>query len=67
MAKTKTADAGGEKTNRGKKPTERPTLEKLQSEIAARANEIYLRRIGSNESGDQLSDWLHAESDIKSK
>ena len=45
----------------------RPTLNQLQEEIRAKAHEIYLQRISSGEPGDDLSDWLRAEAEIKQK
>jgi hypothetical protein len=40
-------------------------LQDFMEEIRARANEIYLKR--GNAPGDELSDWLEAEKDIKKK
>jgi hypothetical protein len=40
-------------------------LQDFMEEIRARANEIYLKR--GNGPGDELSDWLAAERDIKKK
>jgi hypothetical protein len=45
----------------------RPTLEQLQEEIRAKAHEIYLQRVSSGEPGDDLSDWLRAEAEVKHK
>ncbi len=45
----------------------RPSLEQLQEEIRAKAHEIFQRRISSGEPGDDLSDWLRAEAEIKQK
>ena len=44
-----------------------PTLESYWEEISQRAEEIYKSRIASNKPGDQLSDWLQAEKEIKKK
>ncbi len=43
------------------------TLEQLQREIAARAHQIYVERLAEGRSGDDLSDWLAAEAEIKKK
>ncbi len=45
----------------------RPTLEQLQEEIRAKAHEIYLQRVSAGEPGDDLSDWLRAEAEVKHK
>ncbi len=52
---------------KAKKPASSPppNLEELLNEIRARANEIYLAR--GNGQGDELSDWLQAEREIKQK
>lgn len=52
---------------KAKKPVSSPppNLEELLTEIRARANEIYLAR--GNGHGDELSDWLQAEKEIKKK
>jgi hypothetical protein len=42
-----------------------PSLEDFMDEIRARANEIYIERAGGP--GDDLSDWLQAEKEIKKK
>jgi hypothetical protein len=42
-----------------------PKLEDFIDEIRARANEIYIQRAGGP--GDDLSDWLQAEREIKNK
>ena len=40
-------------------------LEDFMEEIRARANEIFIKRAGGP--GDDLSDWLQAEKEIKKK
>ncbi len=65
MAKTK--EPGVKKTPVAKKQTVRPSLEQVQDEIKALAHQVYLKRIEKNEAGDELSDWLKAESEIKKK
>ena len=47
-------------TNRPTAAASKPTRE----QIAARAQEIYLRRCRTRESGDAVSDWLKAESEL---
>ncbi|GAB4221606.1 MAG: hypothetical protein Kow009_11830 [Spirochaetales bacterium] len=42
-----------------------PSVEQLQEQIRAKAYEFYLRRISTGEPGDDLSDWLRAEAEIK--
>lgn len=42
-------------------------LQQFLSEIEKRAYEIYLERKNSHLSGDEMSDWLQAENDIKAK
>jgi hypothetical protein len=49
-------------------PKDKPVTVNLQDyidQIRARANEIYLNR--GNAPGDDLSDWLQAEKEIKKK
>jgi hypothetical protein len=58
------------KTAPTKKPAANPispsiNLQDFMDEIRVRANEIYLKR--GNAPGDELSDWLQAERDIKKK
>lgn len=56
------------KTATAKKPKAvipAPNLEDFMDEIRARANEIYIERAGGP--GDDLSDWLQAEKEIKKK
>jgi len=65
MAKTR--ESGEKKTPIAKKQTVRPSLEKVQDEIKSLAHQVYLERIEKNEAGDELSDWLKAESEIKKK
>jgi len=42
-----------------------PSNKDLREEIRSRAEELYIKRGGSP--GDELSDWLAAEKEIKSK
>lgn len=51
----------------GKNPQAKPNLGMFMGEITKRAEEIYKKRVASNKPGDQLSDWLQAEKEIKSK
>jgi len=48
-------------------PGKKPELEKFLEEIRKRAYEIYQERIKTKAPGDQLSDWLKAEKEIKAK
>lgn len=43
------------------------SLWELKKEIDERAHRIYLDRISAHTPGDELSDWLQAESEIKKK
>jgi hypothetical protein len=55
-------------TNSENKKTEsKIDLQKFLKEIEKRAYEIYEKRIASNSNGDEFSDWLKAESEIKAK
>jgi hypothetical protein len=49
------------------KKLKKPTIEAFLDEISCRAEEIYKKRIASNKPGDQMSDWLQAEKEIKKK
>jgi hypothetical protein len=46
-------------------PPSNVNLEDFMEEIRARANEIYLER--ADGPGDDLSDWLQAEKEVKKK
>ena len=50
-----------------KKPHQKPNLETFWNEIKDLAEEIYKKRIASQKPGDELSDWLQAEKEIKKK
>lgn len=43
------------------------SLWELKKEIDERAHRIYLDRIAAHTPGDELSDWLRAETEIKKK
>ncbi|MCX7881791.1 MAG: DUF2934 domain-containing protein [Brevinematales bacterium] len=43
------------------------TLQELQQEIEKRAYEISIERRAQGRHGDELSDWLEAEAEIKAK
>lgn len=45
----------------------KPELNQFLNEIEKRAYEIYLERMSSNKPGDDISDWLQAEAEIKAK
>jgi len=48
-------------------PKKKPTLEKLQEEIRLKAGELFKKRVADKKPGDELSDWLQAEKEIKKK
>lgn len=48
-------------------PVKSPDLPQLLAEIKTRALELYLDRSKHNEPGNDLSDWLKAEEEIKRK
>ena len=45
----------------------RVSLWELKKEIDERAHQIYLDRISAHAPGDELSDWLQAEAEVKKK
>jgi hypothetical protein len=53
--------------NEEKKPLPNAKLEAFWNEISKLAAENYKKRLASNQPGDQLSDWLQAEKEIKKK
>lgn len=63
----KKGDGSPKKTGKASSNPTRPSLEQLQEEIRVKAHEFYLRRVSSGEPGDDLSDWLRAEAEIKQK
>ena len=50
-----------------KKTQEKPSLEAFKEEIQKRAEELYKSRTENHKPGDELSDWLQAEKEIKKK
>jgi len=50
-----------------KKQQQKPSLEAYQGEIKKLAEETYKKRAASNKPGDELSDWLQAEKEVKKK
>ncbi len=50
-----------------KEAKKKPSLEAYKEEIRKRAEEIYGKRAAENKPGDELSDWLQAEKEIKRK
>jgi len=50
-----------------KQTTPQPKLEDFLAEIQKRAYEIYIERTRNGLPGDDMSDWLQAEKEIKSK
>jgi hypothetical protein len=65
MAKAKAAEPAVKKPAKAKKAAPRPSLEQLQEDIKTRAHHVYLQRVSAGEPGDELSDWLRAEADVK--
>jgi hypothetical protein len=69
MAEKKTSEsprkAVSPKKSTGPKST--ISLWELKREIDERAHQIYLDRIAAHKEGDDLSDWLQAESEVKKK
>jgi hypothetical protein len=65
MAKEKTTETKAKKPAAKKSAPPRPTLEKLQAEIKAKAHQVYLERTSKGEPGDELSDWIRAEAAVK--
>ncbi|URA09997.1 DUF2934 domain-containing protein [Thermospira aquatica] len=63
--KKSTSTSTETKTTRGSK--KKPTLQELQHEIEKRAYEISIERRSRGLHGDELSDWLQAETEIKEK
>lgn len=47
--------------------TDKPNLKSFLGDIEKRAYEVYLERMKSGTPGDEMSDWLKAEKDIKTK
>jgi hypothetical protein len=50
-----------------KEQKNKPSLEAYKEEIRKRAGEIYAKRAAEKKPGDELSDWLQAEKEIKRK
>jgi len=48
-------------------PLAKPSLETLQEEIRKTAAEVYQGRMAAHRSGDELSDWLQAEKEVKKR
>ena len=46
---------------------EKISLEQLMQETNERAHELYEERIESRRPGDELSDWLAAEEEVKKR
>jgi hypothetical protein len=56
--------AVAKKTKKTKAPER---LEDLIEKIKARSFEVYLSRVESGKPGDEISDWVRAENDIKAE
>lgn len=50
-----------------KKAAQKPSLEMYKDEIRKIAEGVYKKRVASNRPGDELSDWLQAEKEVKKK
>jgi len=49
------------------KRAKKPDLKDFLEEVEKRAYELYLKRIKSGVSSDEMSDWFQAEKEIKEK
>ena len=49
------------------KRIKKPGLKNFPEEVEKRAYDLYLKRIKSGISSDEMSDWFHAELEIKEK
>ncbi len=67
VKKGTTVKSGTTGTSGTRKKAEKPELHKFLNEIEKRAYEIYLERKKNGISGDEMSDWLKAENEIKVK
>jgi hypothetical protein len=65
MIKKQTIKKTAAATKKKADPPPNVNLEDFMEEIRARANEIYLER--ADGPGDDLSDWLQAEKEVKKK
>jgi|YNPMSStandDraft_2_1061718.scaffolds.fasta_scaffold00011_36 hypothetical protein len=65
MPPKKLTGASQEKTPRSSK--KKISLQELQIEIEKRAYEISIERRAQGKPGDELSDWLEAEAEVKAK
>jgi hypothetical protein len=65
MIKKQTIKKTASATKKKAAPPPSVNLEDFMEEIRARANEIYLER--ADGPGDDLSDWLQAEKEVKKK
>jgi len=63
--KKTTTTSTAAKVSRGSK--KKLTLQELQQEIEKRAYEISIERRAQGKPGDELSDWLEAEAEVKAK
>jgi hypothetical protein len=64
MAVKKTAVKAEKKV---KEPVQKPELRTFLGEIEKKAYEIYTERQRTGKPGDNMSDWLNAEKEIKGK
>jgi len=52
---------------KAKKTKSHERLEDLIEKIKSRSFEVYLSRVESGKVGDEISDWVQAENDIKAE
>ncbi len=67
MAVKKENTAAIMKNTAGKKSPAKSDLSKFLSEVQQKAYEIYIARQKTGQSGNEMSDWLKAEKEIKSR
>ncbi len=69
MADKKTSSGKKSASPKRSSAAAKPTISlwELKKEIDDRAHQIYLDRIAAHKSGDELSDWLQAEAEVKKK
>ena len=65
--KKEAAKAPEKKVKEAVKPAVKPDLREFLGEIEQAAYSIYLERRKNSEPGDEMSDWLKAEKQIKMK
>lgn len=53
--------------SKSKKRVKAPSLQEVQEKIQVRAYQIYETRVQKNKQGSQVSDWVQAEKEVKTK